>query len=63
MLLYIGYLLLQTALQVSGSDATQNQELLPPAIMVRPRQRGVAAQTLRLVPDAVNAVICAPDDG
>jgi hypothetical protein len=23
----------------------------------------VAAQTLQLVPDAVNAVLCAPDDG
>jgi hypothetical protein len=26
-------------------------------------QREVAAQSLRLVPDAVNAVVCAPDDG
>jgi hypothetical protein len=64
---YTVHLLLQTALHVSGSDATHHQEriqlhsqhlilvvgseLLPPAIVVRERE--VAAQTLRLEPDVV----------
>ena len=32
-------------------------------VSIHPQSREVAAQTLRPVPDAVNTVICAPDDG
>jgi hypothetical protein len=56
---YTVYLLMQTDLHVPGSGVTHHQE----HIQVLPTTIVVAAQTLRLVPDAVNAVVCASDDG
>jgi len=53
MRLYTVYLLLQTALNVPDGDTTHHQEhiYLYLQLVVRP------------VPDAVNTVICDPDDG
>jgi len=75
---YTIYLYLETSLHVSGGTSTHHQEriqlylqhlvfvkplLLPAAIVpTLPRWRQVAV-TVRQIPDAVDTVVCAPDDG
>jgi len=54
---YTVYLYLETALHISGGTSTRHQEriqlYLQHLVFVRPLQ----------IPDAVNTVECAPDDG
>ena len=53
---YIVYLYLQTALHVSGGISTHHQELISLYLQY-------LAGTVSLMPDTVDTVICAPDDG
>jgi hypothetical protein len=61
MQLYTVYLYLETALHVSGDSSTHHQEstqlYLQHLVFVTPLLPPVA------IPDAVDTVVCAPDDG
>jgi len=59
MQLYTVYLYLETALHVSGGNSTHHQE----GIQQYLEYLVFVSITVRQIPDAVDTVVCAPDDG
>jgi len=57
MQLYTVYLYVETALHVSGGNSTHHQERIQLYL------QHLALFTPLLLPDAVDTVVCAPDDG